>query len=183
MVQPATGDIPGLPEAVADWLAHYHPGGEGLNGLSSCVVSLTIEEWALWNWIEVSTQAYTAAQDSLELMFTVPMDERAWLETALLEIATGDNTMSQIRIQPPAPYGSGTRDFYILELSTATTPIFWPDTGGVQSNVRYVMGSGPVLLEPGTTIHVLMGGEGVSAGNVRGTFCMRRTKLVRARTP
>lgn len=174
------GDLPGLDQALIQALKSYKPGPGGL-ALSTCVISLAAPEWAVWSWWDHESISIAAAGDTLQAIFTVPQDERAWLYSAYTIRSSGDGNIVALAINPPANYGGAT-PLEILRLGTATTRLWWPDIAARQT-LDASMESGPILMEPGATLEVLPDGSGVAISVYLSAIILRRTKLVRAQAP
>jgi len=180
---PVRGEYRALDEALADVLAHYQPGLEGIAAVTGCIVALSHPEWAWWAWLETGTTAsVSGGATTSQTLFAVPGDERVYLDSAYGIRASGDNTINLLRVNYPADYRSGASGASTLvDLTTAATAIYWPDEGARQTvnNIK----RGPILMEPGTTITLHPAGAGASASTFDFLLTMRRTKLIRARAP
>ena len=175
-----SGVMAGLNASLIALLRNFQPGDLGV-----CVVdekiqlSLPIAEWATWGWNQQDTITLGAGASAVVTVFTVPNDERIWLDYARCGRSSGDNDFRAIQITPPAGYSSLAANYSIMSLATLATSIYWP-SGQQTADVDV---PGPILLEPGTIIQLLPGGTGVAATNVRIDINMRRTKMVRALAP
>jgi len=176
------GVMAGLNASLIALLANFSPGDLGV-----CVIdeklqlSLAVPDWATWAWIDQgSTASISAASSDPVVLFTVPSDERAWLDGVIVERASGDNDWHSLIVTSPADYRSGTGVAVLLELGTYTASIYWPRGGQV---IRIGIPDAPVLLEPGSLVSVLPDGTGVSATVGDYQIMLRRTKFVRALTP
>jgi len=180
---PIKGEVPGLERAAADMLRHYDAGDLGVDRIDGCVIGLTHSEWAWWSWHESLVTAVGAiASGDAVVLFTVPADERAWLDAAFLVRNAGDNTISQLRVLSAAEYtSSATLAFFLVHLTTAATTLFWPDAGGKQTVTR--IAPGPLLLEPGSVVELLPAGVGSVGSDWIVSLLMRRTRIHRQRTP
>lgn len=177
------GELRNLDGALSDILSNYQPGAEGIQELQGCVIALTHPEWAFFSWFEINLSASIPAAntDPVEI-FTVPADQRIWLDWAMIFRITGDNLVSRITFTPPEDYRSGTADNgSLMRLVTPAALAFWPDSGGVQT--PDILMPAPLLLEPGTVVSFIPDGSGVAASTFSSRLMMRRTKLVRARSP
>jgi len=167
--------------ALADILAHYRPSEEGASRIAGCFVSLPIPEWHQYAWMEAASTANIAAGNSDDVtLFTVPADERVWLDNITVDRASGDNTWQALRLQPGAGYGTGGAVQSLLWLVTADANIWWPHP---PQAITASGGPGPLLLEPGSVIILRPSGAGASISVASYAILMRRMKLVRARAP
>lgn len=176
------GVMAGLNSSLLALMANFSPGDLGV-----CVVenkfqlSLPIPSWAEWAWTEEGdTASITAASATEIVIFTVPFDERAWLESAYVERLSGDNTWEILRYYQPAGYGSGNRRATMLQVDTPGTIIHWPH---VDQPVASGLGPNPILLEPGAEVRLRPGGAGVAATIGTYQLTMRRSKIIRALAP
>jgi len=176
------GRVRGLDAALRDFLAAYQVGGVGLDGISTCIITLPVTDWGDYGWMEQGQVSLAAGESANETFFTVPDDERVWLQSILGNRVSGDNTWAGISVVFPEGYGSGTRSKSMLALSTPATEIQWPDLTGRQTTDNQLDVS-PILLEPGATLVVSPGGVGVAVTPFRFYIAMRRTKLIRALAP
>jgi len=178
----ARGNVRGLDDALRDWLQRYFGGDQTSGGIQLCVLSLPLELWAWWGWIEVVISPSTAAGTATNLLlFTVPDDERVMLNAVLVDRETGDNEASYIEIVYPAAYSNGgTARQFLTQLVATASGIYWP-----RGDQAILAGSGPepVLLEPGTMVRVRSSTVGAAATTFRAQITMRRTKLIRALAP
>jgi len=178
----AKGDIRRLGDALGDWLGNYQISG-AIGVVEGCYLSLGIEEWAWWAWLEADVSVSVAGGVAAGVsVFTVPGDERAWLDSLTIVRATGDNNLDYVRLIHPEGYRSGAVDLLrLLELTTPATGLYWPNTGGGQTVT--LAQPGPMLLEPGSLIQLVTDGSGASASTFDYAIRMRRTKMVRAKAP
>lgn len=183
MGQNGTGEIPGLQAALLDALRSYAPSDLGVCVLSPTLnVTLPIADWAVWGWIEVATVNLTAAQAGSITMFTMPQDERGWMEFITIARDSGDNTINSLNIVQPAGYGSGDRIVTLMSPSVASTTLFWPDLVSEQTlDATSKVDHSPLLLEPGGYVYFSASGAGASASVFRIRAFMRRTKVIRQR--
>lgn len=171
-----------MSRALLDALRAYKPGSNGVHKLSDRMhIVLPIDDWCAFSWMDQSASSLTAGQTDAEVMFTVPNDERIWLESVSSRIVSGDNTLTGIRLVVPVGYGGGDRNAEII-LITAAVQVYWPDAGSGQV-VQYVTNKAPLLLEPGTTIAVVPSGAGAAISTTSNYIWMRRIKMVRALAP
>jgi len=176
------GVMAGLNSSLLSLLANFSPGDLGV-----CVVdeklqlSLTIPDWTSWGWVEGQGAPTIAASSSDPVtIFTVPADERCWLEGAQVARNSGDNTFGFLYVVQPPGYTSGDGRFNLIQLITAATSIYWPCHEQVVSRCA---GDTPLLLEPGATVLVTPSGAGVSETVASTNLFMRRSKIVRAMAP
>jgi len=177
------GDLQNLDGALRDVLSHYQPGSVGLAEITSCMVALTYAEWAWWSWLEAQPSASIAGGSAETIvMYTVPDNERVWLDGVVVRRNGGDNDLDYVDAAWPSDYRSGSLDdIRLVELATNATRLYWPDENGSQAVVLYT--PGPILLEPGSQIRMRTGGAGASASVFHWFIRMRRSKLVRALAP
>lgn len=181
--QMGTGNIPGLDQAMIQALRAYRPATEGVSRLDPFLhVVLPLPEWYIYSWVEAVDVALEAGESDRQAGFTVPQDERVWIENVRFTRTSGDNTLDSISVTYPLGYGSGGRVLGLLSLSSAGTSIYWPDIAGRQT-VNYAVDSVPLLLEPGTTVDIDPTGAGVAASVVALRMLIRRMKVVRAQPP
>jgi len=150
-------------------------------GISGCGFSFDIKDWAVWSWAELGTiSGISAGETASQTMFTVPDDERAYLDGAYAAINSGDNTISDLDMVYPFPsYGAGNGRVFLAELGTAGTYCYWPHVG--QTINRGV--GGPLLLEPGQLVRFGLSGAGAAATEVVFALALRRTKIIRQLVP
>jgi len=182
-----TGDIPGLEQALHDILGHYRagPDGLGLFGVGGCQVSLPIDNWLQYAWLEHElTASQAAAETDPVVMFTVPTNERAYLDYIHGERESGDNTYINLSLTVPDGYQSGGESGLanLVVLAAAATRIYWPDDAGTQGVNNVIPGPG-LLLEPGTTVELTPSGAGAGATVFRYRVGLRRQKIYRALAP
>ena len=176
------GEYRGLDAALADVLAHYQPGPEGLASVDGCVITLPIEMWGQYAWVERVSASLSAGQGTAEVLYTVPADERNWLEYIYASRASGDNTVSAFRvIYPEGYFGGASGNLEAAELVTPTTQLYWPDPGGAQTLLMQM--PTPAWLEPLTTVSLIPAGAGVGVSVFTSFIRLRRTKLIRHRDP
>ena len=182
-VQPPSGQLRGLAQALIDLLSNYSPGETGVSQLSPQLqLTLPDDDWATWAWSVIYPYTYSAGESGVTTVYTVPDDERAYLWSIHSRIASGDNTLSNIAVTPPAAYLEGTGAVTILGLTGTASEIFWPDPGGIQT-VEHSQNGWPIMVEPGTVIGTNLKGVGVSSGIMSTTLILRKSKLVRAQSP
>ncbi len=176
------GDVVRLNNALLDYMRAYTPSPEGVCYLhDQMAITLPLPEWAWYAWFETLTANLTAGQGTDETVFTVPGDERIYLDGIVAVRTGGDNNIDGLTVAYPTGYFAGAAVATIIAV-TATTIVFWPDPGGLQTTT-YVQGNPPLLLEPGSVIAISPDGSGVSASTVLLQISMRRTKIVRALVP
>ena len=177
-------DMPGLDRTIVEVTRAYR---QQVLAPASAVeadmqVTLPVPNWAEAAFVNNITLNYTAGQTISATLLQIPANERAWLEGVQLQRASGDNTVSRIRVVMPPLYGSGARAVELILLGTGTTLIFWPDPGGSQTITRGLP-SGPLLLEPLSLIEVTSDGAGVAGTAFDAQVYRRRMKLTRASAP
>lgn len=174
------GNITGLGVALREFLRNYQI-NEDFQGISGCVLAMPVEDWASWAWVASgATPSIAAGNSDTITMFTVPDDERAYLDDVYARIDSGDNTINQLIVVQPAGYGGGNRTLMLLDLTTPATTIYWPSG---QQTIEYGAGPTPKLLEPGALLNVRPSGAGAAASVIEFNFSLRRTKIVRTLQP
>jgi hypothetical protein len=182
-LQKPSGNLGGLAQALIHLLANYNPGESGISELASNLqLTLPVPDWGLWALTVIYPYTYTGGESGLETVFTVPDDERAYLQAVHSRIASGDNKVSNIALVAPAAYQEGTGVAYLVGTSASVDEIFWPDPGAVQTP-DHLLNHSPLLLEPGTRIQVNLDGDGVSSGILDTKLLLLKSKLIRAQTP
>jgi len=180
-----SGVLPGLETSLLHQLLNYRPGDIGICELAEQLqLTLPLADWAQYAFHVQVDVSLTATQDDPETIWTVPDNERIWLQSAVTYRSTGDNLAVGFRLIYPAAYKEVASVQYvdIIGGMTAATNIFWPDPGAMQAlYTTYV--PPPLLLEPGTIIQLDPGQAGVSASVFATHLTMRRTSLVRAMVP
>jgi len=176
------GIIENLDLALREYLDAYQPGALGLDGVSTCVIALPVPEWSVYGWSENPTISLTAAQVTDEPVFTLPLNERAWLQYFIAERSTGDNNIGNLGLTMPAEYRSGAALTNVCTAAVAGTKLFWPDIAGIVS-LDSQAPSEPILLEPGSILSISPDGTGASASTWACRLLMKRMKLVRAQAP
>lgn len=177
------GEYRGLPESFRDIFARYTTGQEG-----PCRVDdelhpvLPIPEWGIFTWWENATLTVPIASSDFFVAFTVPDNERAWVDAITWQRTGGDNTVDLIQGAVAPGYGTASAILDMLRLGTAAADGFWPDLGGIQSTLQRQM-AGPLLLEPGTVLSVRGGGAGSAETTFAIQVALRRMKLIRALVP
>jgi len=178
-----TGELPGLTQAIIDSLRNYKTSPAGICYLSSDLqVTLPYADWATYSWFEVGTETYAIAATNPQVIFTVPTNERVYLDCITVRRTSGDNLMNLIRLINPVGYGSGDRTVDLLSLSSSAANMWWPDMGGVQG-LNWIANPGPILLEPGATVALDPNGSGVAETLFHWEMVLRRCKLSRQLVP
>lgn len=178
------GEIPGLQYAFRDAFAAYSPSQLGPCELDDYLhLVLPIPEWATWSYYSETLASFDATESAYGIGYTVRTDRRVWVSNIEVARATGDNTIARLRLVCPTGYFEGSANNVLLNLSAAQTGLYWPDPLGRQTVDGINQGSGPILLEPGTTIEVEAQGAGVSASTFTFRLTTVHTKLVRAMVP
>jgi len=177
------GEYRGLPESYRDIFARYKTGYEG-----PCLIDnelhpvLPIPEWGIFCWWHNVTLTVPIASSDFFAAFTVPDNERAWVDAITWQRTGGDNTVDLIQGTVAEGYGSVSAVLDMLRLGTAAADGFWPDNGGIQATLQRQMAA-PLLLEPGTILSVRGGGGGAAETTFAIQLAMRRMKLIRALVP
>jgi len=177
-----TGVIENLDLALREYLAAYQPGALGLDGVGGCVISLPIPDWATFSWMENPAASVPAGSSVDLLVFTVPENERIWMQYFIGERTTGDNTLNGLNLVWPADYRNGTAPLNICTPTVAVTRLFWPDVGGILT-LESQVGQEPILMEPGTGVYLSPSGAGASVSTFNVVLLLKRTKLIRAQAP
>lgn len=181
----AIGEIPGLDVAYLQALRQYRPGLLGPCYVGNLLIpTLSVPEWSVWSWLEAdAAPSQGAGSTDVVTIFTVPPDERAWLDGVVILRASGDNTIINLDITYPADYRSAAVPAIdLIYLATVNARIFWPDPAG-QQTIDHGNPLGPILLEPGCTVRFDPNGAGVAATIWDYKIRLRRTKLIRALSP
>jgi len=181
-VQLSGGEIPGISQALLESLLAWRPSELGVCVVDPAVqVVLPYPEWYWYTFVEQLTSPEVAIGSVLpNLLYTVPVNERAWLDGISCIRDSGDNLALDLRIVLPAGYGSGTRTILLTNLTTADDVIYWP--AGLQT-VNRAIGPAPVLLEPGTLVELIPSGAGSATSTWNSAVLLRRTNLVRSMVP
>lgn len=189
---PSNGDLPpggssgvtaGLDASLLALLRNYRPGDIGICEISDKLqLTLPLPEWSSYCWTVTGNITVAAGASVTQNLYTMPANTRGWVDGMRLRLNSGDNTLASLRILQPEGYGEGSREAYLIALTTPVAHIWWPDPGGRQV-VDYGIFAWPQMIEPGGTIEVIPNGAGVSASNVLFEIVMRQTKLVRELAP
>lgn len=184
VVQRNLADMPGLDITIREVVRAYRQQIEAPASavLPDMMVTLPVPNWAEAAFVNNITLNYGAGATISATLLQIPANERAWLEGVQLFRASGDNTVSRIRIVQPVLYGSGARAAELIQLAVGTTVIFWPDPGGSQT-ITQGLPVGPILLEPLALVEVTSDGAGVAATAFDAQVFRRRMKLTRAQAP
>lgn len=182
MVGQRIGEINNLDASLRELLEHYRPGELGVGRLSDVLqITLPLDLWPWFSWLEEgTTPSLSAGLGADQTIFTVPGNERIWLDYVMVQRASGDNTTNHLELTYPPGYFGGQAEMRILNF-TGTTLIYWPDPSAAQSPTYHR--PGPVLLEPETVVQFGLDGAGASASTFTYYLAMRRCKLVRALPP
>jgi len=180
-----SGVLPGLDAALLELLRNYRPGDIGICEVDPKLqLSLPMPEWAWYYLHSIATSATVAASTAATVvLYTVPMDRRAWLDGVFaLRSGGSDNEIDRIWIQAPEGYYVGAENQIILKrLGTAGADIIWPDPSGLQASTY--LQPGPILMEPGTQVQARFTGAGVAISSIYHQITMRQTKLLQAVLP
>lgn len=177
------GELRGLPGAIIDVLSRYVPADQGPCYIDNVLHPvLPIPDWATWSLYSETVATFTAGANAYGVGYTVPTDRRTWIHNIQVDRASGDNTIARLRLVCPAGYFDGSANNVLLNLSAAQTSLWWPDPLGRQT-VDGINQSGPILLEPGTTIEVETQGAGAAITTFDFRLTLIQTKLVRALIP
>jgi len=177
------GVMAGLNASLLALMANFSPGDLGV-----CVVdnklqlTLDVPDWSKWAYVSQGvTPSIDAGSTTNIVLFTVPEDERVWLDGVQVSRNSGDNTWLDIHTLATPDYRSGSGEYHLMHLDTAGADIYWPMVG--ETSVLHAAGPYPLLLEPGFTVELAPSGAGVSASVASYRIAMRRTKIVRALAP
>jgi len=181
-----SGVIGGLNASLLALLAAFDPGSLGV-----CLVdeklqmSLPIPEWSRWQaTLKGSMASMSAGEGDPEPIFTVPTDERWWLDFVMVLRASGDNTITRLSLKYPEGYYSGINVVPMLDTAGGLTQLQWPDPR-LEFAYVYVMPM-PVaglLLEPGTQLLLDPSAAGAGATVFDYEVLVKCTKVVRAQSP
>lgn len=179
----SSGEVPGLTQSLISLLRDYRPGDLGIKDLDAAIdVSLPVPEWAWWGWYdEVIGSTVSAGSAADHVVYTVPQDERAWLDSFVMNRAAGDNLTDRLYLTWPTGYFAGENSEILIRVASGAQVVAWPDNGGRQ-DADFIV-AGPLLLEPGTTLGYRSTGAGVSGTTFRHHINMRRTKIIRTIVP
>lgn len=174
------GGIVGLEGQLREFLRHFREPAVWA-GITACVLSLDVPDWAGYTWIEEGPTAQQAPGTTAAItVFTVPLDERVTLEGLAARRTSGDNNLDTISLLFPSAYGSGDRILPLMVLTTAAPTVYWPHVG---QTVTRAVGPTPVLMEPGTIVRISTVGDGVANTNFDASLVLKRSKIVRAVDP
>jgi len=164
MQQPPTvGQLIDLPRALRELLRAYSPNGDGLNSINGCVIAFPVPNWAESSMFEQLNMASIGAGASATFTYrTVPQDERWWIDSIRIALASGDNTVLRLSLNLPTGYRNVTSGISLINFSAGTNALYWPDPGGIQANID-LQAPGPILAEPGSELLLLPAGAGASA--------------------
>jgi len=181
-VADGAGEIPGLDRAFLELLRAYRPSELGPCLISDTLhVSLPYPEWNQWSWLAAPTITVAIGVSTLHPVFTVPMDERAWLMAMRVNRSSGDNLVLGLNITMPEGYYEDSASFEFSQLTVAATTTFWPDSNRQTLTIGYELG--PILLEPGSIVNMRPSGAGSAETVFGSTVFLRRMKLTRALVP
>lgn len=177
------GDIPGLNQALLDLLRGYQPSEVGVCYVADqMIVTLPYPEWYLHGWLEQDVTGNIAAtSSSTVVLYTVPQDERAWLDSWAVARASGDNDVGIFELSYPTGYFRGNAVNRLIEITPGDV-VYWPDHGSGQTGFTRGV-PGPVLLEPGMQLQMRMDGVGVAITTYNYYLGLRKMKVIRALVP
>lgn len=178
-----SGVVPGLDETFLDRLRNYRPGDIGICELADTLqVTFPVPEWAWFRFNATGIgDLVSAGLDADQIIYTVPMDRRCWLDGVVLERGNGDNLIDKLLLQAPEGYYVDGNQIVLKRITTDGLFLTWPDPNAIQAS-DYLQPS-PILLEPGTRIVIRWAGAGVSPTGMNYEINMRHTKLVRQGAP
>jgi len=183
MSDQSVGELRGIPASLLGLLNRFSSSYNGVCWVSDEMqLVLPVPDWHLYAWTEALTANILATQTALETVFTVPTDERVYLDYVLVARATGDNLINNLAFSLPTGYFGGTQSVQFYGLNAGAALLYWPDTLDVATINNFQM-PGPLLLEPGTIVQIDPTGAGSAASTWTVVLLMRRTKLIRARPP
>jgi len=182
--EPSAGEIPGLSQAMLEALRAWRPGELGVCVIEPAMqVTLVIPEWCVYGWADAGqTPNLDIGESDPVVVFTVPLNERAYLDSYSLQRSGGDNNIQELDVVFPAGYVGGDGRLQILYPTTPNTLVYWPDPGGQQTISRGT-GNQPILMEPGTEVRFIPNGSGSGNSSFQWRINMRRWKLTRAMEP
>jgi len=174
----------GLDTTLRELLRGYMPSDGGPciigNEISMSIPLPASMEWSSFTSAEITL---AAAEADPTTVYTIPNDERFWLEFVMTNRRSGDNLFNAIEIEWPAGYWRGETAVQQLLIVTAAGNVFWPDPAAVQAGLAIPLAHVPLLLEPGTIIRCDPTAAGVSATVVRVLLVGRTSKVVRHLAP
>jgi len=184
----AQGTLPGLNASLLAVFGNYMPGEIGVSELSEKVnINLPIAEWAWFpTYVEVDQPTISAGSASDQTFYTIPSDRRCYLDGMNVLRSGGDNLVDRLYITYPEGYYTNTGGVRVIPLllGSGATTIWWPDNSGVQTAGDYFMpSSGPLFLEPGTTLGFRTTGAGASGSGFKCRLMVRFSPLVRSMVP
>jgi len=175
------GQIVGLDAALRHFFRSYEM-PDNFGGVDGVGLALPLPNWFEWGWVEAGNSgAQSAAFASDLVIYTVPDDERAILQSCEVVVSLGDNTTQWLFITQPDGYRSGDGVLMLVYPTTAAVSVYWPNDGSVAMN--RACGPAPILLEPGATVSVTGAGAGAAASTWYYALSMRRTKITRVMAP
>jgi len=179
------GVLNGLSATFLGVLQNFQAGDVGVCVIDPVVAAtLPVPMWAEYGWLFQGLTAEVAiAFTGTQVVYTLPLDERALLSSIFFENSTGDglgdNTVDEIYMLAPAGYGEGTRQIKLIVFSAGRGTGSWPLPIDSQSRTN----PPPIWMEPGTQIIFNIIGAGSVATQFYLNLVMRKTKLVRALAP
>jgi len=180
-----SGVLPGLERSLLAVLANYRPGDIGICEVGDKLqLTLNLDHWAEWfHYQTFLTPSIDAGANASVTVWTVPTDERAWLDFMYASRASGDNLVGAFVVIPPAGYFEGplSPTYQVQQIPAGSETPFWPDPGGIQTVTTQAVG--PILMEPGSQVQIVASGAGVGASTFNVRLALRRTKLMRAMVP
>lgn len=183
LLEPTKADVPGLESMLMDMARSFSPGPGGVCLISpEMVVSIPLELFMWSAYMENATLTFAASTGDDQVAWTCPGDRRVEIDYLYVVRNSGDNTFDGFVVTMPEGY-VGSVDNQTLIRITASTTVWWPDSGGIQTITYVQTQARPLLVEPGSTISVSPGTAGV--GETVASFMLmgRATKVFRARAP
>jgi len=185
VVQRATGNFPGLTQALLEALAQYQPSEGGVCYINPEIsIVLPLEGWSRVGRTSTADTVLTAGQSDQEPFWTVPADERHWIHAIFMTRTGGDNTISQFYMNYPEGYFTGVTGVQLIAPDAGQSQMWWPigiNTGEFDAGAHQM--PGPVMMEPGTVLEVNPNGVGVAISTFHTELLLTTTKLVRALAP
>jgi len=187
MADRGLGDVVNLDQALLRYMRGYRPSLVGPCFISEEIqIGLPVPEWAWYGWVErLTTQSFAIGASGPEVVYTLPLDERALFLGVMVTRLGGDNGARELDYEMPADYGAddtstGNRQ-RLIQLTNTDNHVGWPP--GQQAVNEALNLAEPILWEPGTTLLLSPFGDGSATSTYRVSISMKKTKLIRAMVP